>query len=41
VWSLTLDPVAGQSLGSVQVGLSPPLAPYLSDAPERLLRNKP
>ena len=41
IWSLTLEGHAGQPFGGVQVGLSPPLAPYLADAPERLLRDKP
>jgi hypothetical protein len=40
VWSLTLDAHEGRPFGGVQVGLSPPLAPYLADAPERLLRDK-
>lgn len=41
VWSLTLEADEGRTFGGVQVGLSPPLAPYLADAPERLLRDKP
>ena len=41
VWSLTLEAHEGRSFGGVQVGLSPPLAPYLADLPERLLRDKP
>lgn len=41
VWSLTLEAHEGRPFGGVQVGLSPPLAPYLADAPERLLRDKP
>lgn len=40
VWSLTLEPHEGQPFGGVQIGLSPPLAPYLADSPERLLRDK-
>ncbi len=40
VWSLTLETDDGRPFGGVQVGLSPPLAPYLADAPERLLRDK-
>ena len=40
VWSLTLEAHEGRPFGGVQVGLSPPLAPYLADAPERLLRDK-
>ena len=40
VWSLTLDAHEGQPFGGVQIGLSPPLAPYLADSPERLLRDK-
>lgn len=40
VWSLTLEPHEGQPFGGVQVGLSPPLSPYLADSPERLLRDK-
>ncbi len=40
IWSLTLDAHEGRPFGGVQVGLSPPLAPYLADAPERLLRDK-
>lgn len=40
VWSLTLEPHEGRPFGGVQIGLSPPLAPYLADAPERLLRDK-
>lgn len=39
VWSLTLEAHEGRPFGGVQVGLSPPLAPYLADAPERLLRD--
>ena len=40
VWSLTLEPHEGRPFGGVQIGLSPPLAPYLADSPERLLRDK-
>lgn len=40
VWSLTLDAHEGRPFGGVQVGLSPPLAPYMADSPERLLRDK-
>lgn len=40
VWSLTLEAHDGRPFGGVQIGLSPPLAPYLADAPERLLRDK-
>lgn len=40
VWSLSLAGIEGRAMGSVQIGLSPPLAPYLADAPERLLRDK-
>lgn len=40
VWSLTLEPHEERPFGGVQIGLSPPLAPYLADAPERLLRDK-
>lgn len=40
VWSLTLEAHEGRPFGGVQVGLSPPLAPYFADAPERLLRDK-
>ena len=40
IWSVTLEPSEGRPFGGVQIGLSPPLAPYLADAPERLLRDK-
>lgn len=40
VWSFSLEPLPDRPLGGVQIGLSPPLAPYLADAPERLLRDK-
>lgn len=40
VWSLTLEPHEEQPFGGVQIGLSPPLAPYLADSPERLLQDK-
>lgn len=40
VWSLTLEAHEGRPFGGVQIGLSPPLAPYLADSPERLLRDK-
>lgn len=40
VWSLTLEADEGRPFGGVQMGLSPPLAPYLADSPERLLRDK-
>ncbi|HLQ44738.1 MAG TPA: hypothetical protein VK137_08425, partial [Planctomycetaceae bacterium] len=40
VWSITLEPPAGRAFGGVQLGLAPPLSPYLADAPERLLRDK-
>lgn len=40
IWSLTLVPHEGRPFSGVQIGLSPPLAPYFADAPERLLRDK-
>lgn len=40
VWSLTLEPHEGRPFGGMQIGLSPPLAPYLADSPDRLLRDK-
>ena len=40
IWSLMLVPHENRPFGGVQVGLSPPLAPYFADAPERLLRDK-
>jgi hypothetical protein len=40
IWSFTIEPVQGASFGGVQIGLAPPLAPYVADAPERLLRDK-
>ncbi len=41
LWSFTIEPAQGESFRGVQIGLAPPLAPYLADAPERLLRDKP
>lgn len=40
IWSVTATAVEGKPLGGVQIGLSPPLSPYMADAPERLLRDK-
>ena len=40
IWSLTLVPHEDRPFGGVQIGLSPPIAPYFADAPERLLRDK-
>lgn len=40
IWSMTLEGEGGRAFGGVQFGLSPPLAPYVADAPERLLRDK-
>lgn len=40
VWSLTLSPAGERPFGGIQLNLAPPLAPYLADAPERLLRDK-
>jgi hypothetical protein len=41
IWTLTLEHHDDRAFTGVQIGLSPPLAPYLTDAPERLLRDKP
>ena len=41
IWSFSIEPAQGDCFGGVQIGLAPPLSPYLADAPERLLRDKP
>ncbi len=40
VWSIVIEPARGGSFQDVSLGLAPPLAPYLSDDPSRLLRDK-
>ena len=40
IWSVILEGVEGRPFGGVQIGLAPPLAPYLADAPERLLKDR-
>ncbi len=40
VWSVILEGVDGRPISGVQIGLAPPLAPYLADAPERLLKDR-
>jgi hypothetical protein len=40
VWSIVIEPARGGSFHEVSLGLAPPLAPYLSDSPDRLLRDK-
>lgn len=40
IWSVVLEGVDDRPFGAVQLGLAPPLSPYLADAPERLLRDR-
>lgn len=40
IWSVVLEGVDGRPFGGVQLGLAPPLSPYLADAPERLLKDR-
>ena len=40
VWSVVIEGAEGRPFGGIQIGLAPPLAPYLADAPERLLKDR-
>lgn len=40
IWSVVLEGVDGRPFGGVQLGLAPPLSPYLADSPERLLKDR-
>ncbi|MCX7421566.1 MAG: hypothetical protein NT013_18750 [Planctomycetia bacterium] len=40
IWTVVLEGVDDRPFGAVQIGLAPPLSPYLADAPERLLKDR-